>query len=648
MELPATTKLREQKRRTFRTGKKLTTIKSDIFQADDKKKQARNELLVKELALSSGIEEVKISRTKARGKKHDIPKTMHQKRKSERRDQMTGSPISETVAQKRASIALPSASNSRSLSDHEAAVSPTLLTAVGLLLDQRNHFEKDSNALTLAKVLLDKDKNVHAKHATRGSYSPPSIASQLGGLSSVLRFLNDSLSQESKGGERKSTIHTELINPTELGLSILKLLFGHKAPLVTKPTYKPFFYNNPTSRISPATNPLVSSSNIRLASQMKQFDRENGISRKKHHKASFSFALAKAVSDIIKSMAKEELKNYLQKMHNQPKLSKQVQSAGIPQSFWPPRKKVDVQGNRKSWVLLKIPKSGEEIVPQQTMADEPLEGKETETQKSPAGVVDTLGKLNDADPLPLETNDRKTEGPSKSGINNGVQNSPIDIKSKPTSRVGYNVRILPSLKGSTRRQPDSTLVNETPVRKPQSSAQTTAAFAEAVKKLLQAVQSSIKTLQGKQLIGHPQNIGSIVSDNLQNIVSDHVASIVSDQPKVPEKTNTGSVRGISNDPAAINDIQLIQKQPVLARKQTDFKELYAFTRAAGQSEPVEHENTIFDPLKDMEPITKSISPTKRLGPTGNVLFESATELGTPRDRQETSTVNHIQEGTFNM
>lgn len=644
MELPTTTKLRERKR-TFRTGKKLTSVKSDIFQADDKKKLARTELLVKELALSSGIEEVKRSRIKARGKKHGIPKSMHQTGKSERRDQMTGSPISKAVAQKRASIALPSASNSRSLSEHEAPVSPTLLTAIGLLFDQRNHFEKDSNALTLAKVLLDKDKKIDAKHATRGYYSPPSIASQFGGLSSVLRFLNDSLSQEGKKGERKSTIHTELINPTELGVSILKLLFGHKAPLVTKPTYKPLFYNNPTSRISPATNQLVSSSNIRLASQMKQFDRENGISRKKHHQASFSFALAKAVSDLIKSMAKEELKNYLQNMHNQPKFSKQVQSARIPQRFWPPRKKVDVQGNRKSWVLLKIPKSGEEIAPQQNMADELLEGKETETQKSHAGIVDTLGKLNDADPLSLENNDRKTEGPSKSGLNNG---SPIDIKSKPTSRVGYNVRILPSLKGSTRKQPDSTLMNETPVRKLQSSAQTTAAFAEAVKKLLQAVQSSIKTLQGKQLIGHPQNIGSIVSDNLQNIVSDHVASIVSDQPKVPEKTNTGSVRGISNDPAAINDIQLIQKQPVLARKQTDLKELSAFTRAAGQSEPVVHENTIFDPLKDMEPITKSISPTKRLGPTGNVLFESATELGMPRDRQEASTVNHIQEGTFNM
>ena len=645
MELSTTTKLREGKR----TVRKLTSIKSDIFQADDKKKIARNELLVKELALSSDIEEVKRSRIKARGKKHDIPKKSHQTGKSERRDEKTGSPILQAIAQKRASIALPSASNSRSLSEHEALVSPTLLTAIGLLFDQRNHFEKDSNALTLAKVLLDKGKNVDAKHVPRGSYSQQSIASQLGGLARVLRFLNASLPQESQGGQRKSTIHTELINPTELGVSILKLLFGHKAPLVMKPIYKPLLYNSPTSRISPATNPLVSSSKIRLASQMKQFDRENGISRKKHHKASFSFALAKAVSDLIKSMAKEELKNYLQKMHNQPKFSKQVQSAGIPQRFWPPKRKVDVHGNRKSWVLLKIPKSGEEIGPQQTMADEPLEAKETERQKSAEGIVDTIGKLNDADPVSLEINDRKTEAPSKSGLNNGVQNSPIHIKGKPTSRVGYNVRILPSLRGSNSKQPDGTNVNETPDRKPQPSAQTTAAFAEAVKKLLQAVQSSIKTLQGKHLIGHPQNIGSMLSDNPQTVASDHVASIVSDRPKVAEKTNTGSVRGISNDPDAINDNQPIQEQPVLARTQTDLtRELSALTRAAGQSEPVAHANAIFDPLKDLEPISKSISPTKPLGPSGNVLFESATELGTPRDKQETSTVNHIQEGTFNM
>ena len=168
---------------------------------------------------------------------------------------------------------------------------------------------------TLAKVLLDNDKNVSAKHSIHGLDSVNSASPSIG-LSNILRPLNASLSGE-----------------TELGVSILRLLFGHKAPLVMKPTYKPLFRNNPTSRVSSVINPVVSSSSIRLAPQSKQSDTGKEIARKKHHKKSFSFALAKAVSDLIKTMAKEELKNYLQKIHNQP-----TKPPRIPERFWPSKK----------------------------------------------------------------------------------------------------------------------------------------------------------------------------------------------------------------------------------------------------------------------------------------------------------------------
>ena len=596
----------QERKRTFGTLKKLASSKSASFWAANKKETVQNELLVKELALSSDVLEDKGSR-KARSKKQFISRSRHQTGRTIRRDAIAPPPISESVSQKPTSIALLSGQSGKATSDKALPISRTLLTAIGLLFDERNHFQKDSNALTLAKVLLDKDKNVIAKHTSQGSDSL-GMAAQLGGLSRVLRFLNASLSQQSPGGERKSTIHTELINPTELGVSILRLLFGHKAPLVMKPTNKTF-HNNPTSRILPAANPVVSSP------------------RRKHHKKSFSFALAKAVSDLIKSMAKEELNNYLQKIPN-----RQVKSPAIPRRYWPSHKKVNVQGNRKSWVLLKIPKSGEEALPQQTMEDQPLEEKETDAEKSNAGTVDTLGKLNDVDPQP---NDKNTEGHSKNEMNDDDQRYPGDVKGRPTGRVGYSVRILPSLKGSAINQPEIT------TKKPQSVAPTTAAFAEAVQKLLKAVQSSIKTLQSKQFIGHPQNIASTVTDKPQHVVSDPLASIVSDQPKATEKTSTGNVRAMRNDPTVMREVQLSQKQPVLAKKLPSLGEVSAFTRAAA---PTEHENAIFDPFKDLEPITKSISPTKRLGPSGNVLFESATELGTPRNTQQTSTADHIQEG----
>ena len=637
-------KLRGRKS-TLGTGKKIPAYKNTSFRPNDENEIIQNELLVKELALSSDIGGVKRYSLKTKIKKHDIPNRKHLAQKT-KMNVITKSPISHTISKKRTSIAFPPSTSGTSLPEKDAPMSRTLLTAIGLLLDERNHFEKDSNALSLAKVLLNIDKYASKKQVTHGSDSL-NIASSLGGLSNILRLLNASGSQESPGGERKSTIHTELINPTELGISILRLLFGHQAPLVMKEAYKPALRYNPTTTILPVANPIFSP--LRLASQMDEFAKGKSIPRKKRHKKTFTFALAKAVSDLIKSMAKQELKNYLQKIHNQPKFFKQTQSLRIPNRFWPSRKKVDVQGNRKSWVLLKIPRARDEAVPQQAMNDEPVEEKQRNEEKTSSGIVDTLGKLNEADPLTLETIDNNIERPSMSGANS-------EIKLRPTTRVGYKVRILPSLKASVGKQTDSFRVSEKPVKSPQLSPQTTAAFTEAVKKLLHAVQSSIKSLQNKQMIGHSSNVPSIVNDQPPKVNQRNLASIVSDRPpRVSEMTNTGSVRGMSSAPTPINAFQQDKIQPFLedirVSKQPSIGELSTFTRAAEQNELPVHGNDLFDPSKDLElaasePITKTISPTKRLSPTDNVLFESATELGTTRDKQELSTVKHIKEGTF--
>ena len=582
--------------------------------------------------MSSDVGEVKNSERRVRNKKHKIPRKIHQSSNTRETTNISKS------AQKRTSISLPSAAGDRSQPEHAVPISRTLVTALGLLLNERNHFLKDSNALSLAKVLLDNDNAAIQKHATVGSdsrNSQPALPLDFG--NKLFRLLNASSFRETPTGERKSTIHTELINPTELGISILRLLFGRKAALVTKPTYKPLFLYNPT----------VSSASIRPLAQREQFDKEKAVIRsRKHRKKSFSFALAKAVSDLIKSMAKEELRKYLRKMHEDPKPTKGVSLSRLPDSMWPSKKAVDVQGNRKSWVLLKIPKAGESMVPSKDFSDEPLQEKESDmdkqddSEKEPTGIVDTLGKLNDAQPLSLGE-------PSRDTVNKDIQNFPSDtIKARPTTRAGYSVRILPSLKGAAVKQTDSYHVNRKPSVKPQSATQTTAAFAEAVKKLLQAVQSSIKSLQGKHLIRYPTDLTSVEENQHSNLQS-------------VQSTNTGSVRAIKNDPAPLHHVQPYKKtqflQDIPVQEKTSSVELSAFTRAAGQEEPPQrvHGNVLFDPLKDLEmspsePITKSSSPTKALGPSDNVLFESATEIGTPRDKQESTTVQHIKEGNVQL
>ena len=620
--------------------KKDTVQKSGLFHTDNNDEIAQDALLVKQLALSSDIEEVK--KSTAKDKKHKITKIDPTEKtkgpKTKARYALPAVPLPGRT-HKRTSIAIPEPGKSPAV-----PISQTLLTAVGLLLDGRNHFVKDSNALSLAKVLLDNGNTANEKQTTfssdpTNSVSPSGLPSGFG--SNLLRLLNVSSSQQpgSQTGERKSTIHTELINPTELGISILRLLFGHKAPLVTKATYKPLLRHNPT----------VSSSRTRLEDQRKPFNKVKAIIRsKKHRKKSFSFALAKAVSDLIKSMAREELKNYLLKIHQDPKLTKNIPSSRVLNNAFPAKKVVDVQGNRKSWVLLKIPKSGNEIIPPKDLSNDPLEEKETDTDrqaesvKEHTGIVDTLGKLNDAQPVSQEMLENGIAGPSRSAVTNETRSFPSDVKVQPTTRAGYRVRILPSLKGSAVKEPDSYHVNRKPARKPQPTSQSTAQFAEAVKKLIQAVQSSIKSLQGKQRIGYPTDLDSLVGNQLPSLQS-------------AQTTNTGSVRGIQNDPTPVNYVQLDKKTRFFPDNKDQEKprlgELSTFTRAAGQEEPPElaHANVLFDPLKDLvmspsEPITKSVSPTKPVGPSDNVLFESATDLGMPRDRQESSTVQHIKEG----
>ena len=120
-----------------------------LFHADNNDEMAQDELLVKELALSSDIGEVKKSTAWAKGKKHKITKIFPtgktKERKTKARYAVATMPLSERT-HKRTSIAKPDPGKSPHVPP--VPISQTLLTAVGLLLDRRNHFVKDSNALS--------------------------------------------------------------------------------------------------------------------------------------------------------------------------------------------------------------------------------------------------------------------------------------------------------------------------------------------------------------------------------------------------------------------------------------------------------------------------------------------------------------------
>ena len=148
---------------TVEIKKKDTVQKSGLFHVDNNDEIAQDELLVKELALSSDIGEVKKSTTWAKDKNHKITKKYPTGKTNELKTKAPAVPLSERT-HKRTSIAIPEPG--KPLHVHPVPISRTLLTAVGLLLDGRNHFVKDSNALSLAKVLLDNGNKTSEKQTT--------------------------------------------------------------------------------------------------------------------------------------------------------------------------------------------------------------------------------------------------------------------------------------------------------------------------------------------------------------------------------------------------------------------------------------------------------------------------------------------------
>ena len=659
---PTTVELKEE-HNSFSTAKEGKTLKRTLNGKLQKQNARANQNLVRHLAFSSKISlnerllagPRRKEAIKKRAKNTNQPKNdLLQLEKNRKRFSKVNRA---DTTHKRASISVPSPGSRAIGHRHSVRLTPAFLTALAMLLDRRNHFEKDSDALTLARVLVNngsvlKDGQT-ALAKTKDRFVPhKKPATLLGGISSFgkhkLRLANSSLLQTTVTGERKSTIHTELINPTELGVSILRLLFGNKAPIVMKSRYKPLLddHNSPG-----VTHPTISSLKVRTGTRVKQFEKQNGepsriMLDKKRRQKSFSFALAKAVSDIIKSMAKKDLDDYFHKLNRRPKPSEGIPSKNIPSRYWPSTKKVDVKGNRKSWVLLKIPKVSEaETIDQKVLADMPQEDQQAvldndETELDPdkekettGGVVDTLGKLNDAENV--QSLEKNLIGGLWRGATKNASAMISDSPMEPTPRVGYSVRVLPSLRG--RSAHDHTTIK--PTNKGDPTSKNAATFALAVKKLLQAVQSSIKTLQGKHLIR---------SSGPTHKPLDPV-------PRADTHTdaNTGSIREMNTKQPSQDSKE---KGPFLERLEEQMSpslgELATLTKVTGQDDPLSQANVMFDPLKDLEssssdPITKSNSPTRSTpGPSENVLFESNTELGLPKDRQESSTLKHLKEGTL--
>ena len=175
------------------------------------------------------------------------------------------------------------------------------------------------------------------------------------------------------------------VNPTELGLSILRILFGEKAHLVVSPQYKTRlrntsinvnnFANHNRDAGSRITETLKRIKNAKDKEELKKLERKN-ISFSKNEKElgssvaalssmassgtdlrkllpSFTQLLAKKASLLIKYMTQIEQKNSPDLVRNHPEKT-------VGQEHFHKlkvAKQHDEDNTRKSWVLLKIPKT---------------------------------------------------------------------------------------------------------------------------------------------------------------------------------------------------------------------------------------------------------------------------------------------------
>jgi hypothetical protein len=552
--------------------------------------------------------------------------------------------------------------------------SHVLVNAIKLVLDKKNSFKKDANILNLANALQSRDsesdigKNNSITTAvshglTQNGHRVRLVTVKDPGYMENMNHrdglrIPQPAAYRSKISQDSKHPQSALVNPTELGISILKLLFGKKARLITKPKYRTLVGSRPDMKYLEGYGSLKQRAELeRQIEQENQMILLRGV--KKHR---LEKTLAKSISDLINALNKN--KNKVKKgvsrehKHNDEVGSKEG-NVGRKQSS-----AEDHVGTRKSWVLLKLPKKNEEIVGEKVHHYREPEKENDKSSKASINQVATQGKQNNElsdvkvihhhKPHILSSYDDVTSV-SEAGLLKKpsvvTKDSSTDTESRTVPQISYNLNGIKSHKDV------KTLSGVDP-----------SALALTLGKILKGIQESVKELRNQR---KPKE-ASLESSSVAKLTSpvSHTSTTSSDTSfsqaksdaavaKIPDllsavnkllgkgssslqSPSSPDMPGIPSDQGSfqtttINVPTVDNGDTAAARRYMD--EIRASTN------PLQLRPSLG--LYD-EPITSSVASKKdNQESLDNVLFESD-ELGTQRDTQATMDAFKLKEGNVHL
>lgn len=522
-----------------------------------------------------------------------------------------------------------------------------LVNALKLVLDKRNSFKKDANILDLAKALQSRDQE---SNLYRNNSITTGVSRGLTKNGQRVRVVkvkdpgyNENYDHENRLGLRnpvyRSKIlqdarqsHSALVNPTELGASILKLLFGKKARFVTKPKYR---------HLVGAARPNMKylegyGSKEQRAELEKEIQKENQLiilkGVKKHE---LEKTLAKSISKLIKVMDREKggSQGKSSKHDSEPNVANAEENSG--QKTFSSQDRI---GTRKSWVLLKMPKNNEEVEQDKVTHFNEAEKENDNPSKASTHQIATQGKTNN------ELSDIKVVHPHKphvessyDGIASDVKNPSglakymhTDTESRTVPQISYNLNGIKNNMESLKHFG----VNSN-------------GLSSSLGKILKGIQESVKELKDQ----HKQKEASLESTTSPTQKTSHesvsmakiqdllvaVNKLLGGGSSSSQMPSHSEMTGIPSDQASVLNVPTADDDSAATRRYVDG------VRASANPLQLRPSTGYYD-----EPITTSVTSRKGVGEDkslDNVLFESD-ELATQRDRQATVDAMKLKEGNL--
>lgn len=437
--------------------------------------------------------------------------------------------------------------------------------------------------------------------------------------------------------------HSTLVDPTSLGISILKLLFGKRAKLVVKPKFKMLVNGRPDKKYLQGYGTPK-----QRAELQKEIEEENKLMLLKgSNKEVFEATLAKSISNLITALNKNEKTSTSTKIQpdvsqNISKSSSQI-SAHIQESKSKQNTTTQEQGMRKSWVLLKMPKTGEK----EDDNVEKYQDNEDELRQNAIKLIATVGKHNNmVSDVKVAKNNRLLDD---DGIIDSVKKpkeNEDDTSAKEVSPISYNLSGIKS-KNELTKTPSADA----------SAVETT------LSKILKGIQDSIKELKEQRKDSHSNNKIKVTSyppshtalkssDTSPSSFTSSGLTQASAVAKIPDLlAAVNSLLGAESHKAPLgvagvpSDETAAVKNPAISIPTTDADPSEAARRyvsdVRASNDPLLPRPDIYD-----EPITSvghSRSTHDSQGPSDNVLFESD-EMAAQRDTQNTLEAMKLKEG----